>query len=47
MGSFNGAEISELVGLYIQSNLENMLPKSNFGLYLDDGLILLRNLNGQ
>ena len=47
MGSFDGAEICELVGLYIQSNLENILPKTNFGLYQDDGLILLRNLNGQ
>ena len=47
MGSFVGAEICELVGLYIQSNLENILPKTNFGLYRDDGLILLRNLNCQ
>ena len=47
MGSFDGAEICELVGLNIQSNLENILPKTNFGLYQDDGLILLRNLNGQ
>ena len=30
MGSFVGAEICELVGLYIQSNLENILPKTNF-----------------
>ena len=47
MGSFDGAEICELVGLYIQSNLENILPKTNFGLYRDHELILLRNLNGQ
>ena len=47
MGSFDGAEICKLAGLYIQSNLENILPKTNFGLYRDDGLILLRNLNGQ
>ena len=33
MGSFDGAEICELVGLYIQSKLEKILPKSNFGLY--------------
>ena len=33
--------------LYIQSNLENVLPETYFGLYRDDGLILLRNLNGQ
>ena len=47
MGSSDGAEISELVGLYIQSKLEKILPKSNFRLYRDDGLALLRNLNGQ
>ena len=47
MGSFDGAETCELVGLYIQSKLEKVLPKSNFGLYRDDGLDLLRNLNGQ
>ena len=46
-GSFDSAEICELVGLYIQSNLENILPKTNFGLYRDDGLILLKDLNGQ
>ena len=47
MCSFDGAEICELAGLYIQSNLENILSKTNFVLYRDDGLILLRNLNGQ
>ena len=47
MGSFDGAEICELVGLYIQSKLGKILPKSNFGLYRDDGLALLRNFKGQ
>ena len=47
MGSFDGVGICELVGLYIQSKLEKILPKSNFGLYQDDRLALLRNLNGQ
>ena len=47
MGSFDVAEICELVGLYIQWNLENILAKTNFGLYRDDGLILLKNFNGQ
>ena len=46
IGSFDGAEICEFAGLYIQSNLENILLKTNFGLYQDDGLILLRNHNG-
>ena len=47
MGSFDEAEICELVGLYTQSKLEKILPKSNFGLYRNDGLALLRKLNGQ
>ena len=47
MDSFEGAKICDLVGLYIQSNLENILLKTNFGLCWDDGLILFRNLNGQ
>ena len=36
-----------MCGLYIQSKLEKVPPKSNFGLYRDNGLALLRNLNGQ
>ena len=47
MGSFGGAEICELTRLYIQSKVEKIPPKSNFGLYRDDRLALLRNLNGQ
>ena len=47
MGSFYGAEICELVGLYIQSKLKKILPKTSFGLYRDNGLALLRYLNGQ
>ena len=47
MGSFDGADICELVGLYIQSNLENKLSKSNFGLYRHAGIILLTNFNCQ
>ena len=46
MGSFDGAGLCELVGFYIQSKLEEIPPKSNFRLYRDDGLALLRNLNG-
>ena len=47
MVSFDGAEICELVGLYIQSKLEKILPKSDVGLYRDNRVALLRNLNGQ
>ena len=47
MGSFHGTETCELVGLCIKSKLENKIPKSNFGLYQDNGLSLLRSLSGQ
>ena len=43
MLSFNGAEICELAGLDIQSNLKNILLQINFRLHRGDGLIL----NGQ
>ena len=45
MGSFDGSEICELVGLYIRSKVEKILSKSNFGLYRDDVLVLLGNFN--
>ena len=47
MSIFDRTEIYELVGLYIQWKLEKILQKSNFRLYRDDGIDLLRNLNGQ
>ena len=45
MGSHVGAEICELVGIYLLFMLANIIDKNNFGLYRDDGLILLRNVN--
>ena len=50
MGSFDGAELCELIGIYIQSLLTDsieLITKENIGLYRDDGLILLRNINSQ
>ena len=45
MGSHVGTEICELVGIYLLFMLANIIDKNNFGLYRDDGLILLRNVN--
>ena len=45
MGSNDGAEICELNGIYILSQLSNLVPRED--LYRDDGLILLRITNGQ
>ena len=47
MGSYDGPEICELVGIYTLSKLKNITSKGDIGLYRDDGLILLRELNGQ
>ena len=38
MGSFDGAEICEIVGIYLTHLIKKKLPMLNFGLYRDDGL---------
>ena len=47
MGSYDGAEICELVGIDILTRLATIIKKSDCGLYRDDGLVILRNVNGQ
>ena len=46
MGSFDGAEVCELVGLYMLDQLEANFGKNTFGLYRDDGLGVLTNFSG-
>jgi len=46
MSSFDGAEVCELVGLFILDQLDNILRKENVGLYRDDGLAVLKNCSG-
>ena len=43
MGCYDGAEICELVGIYIQNKLCKLMNKKDFALYRDDGLGILRN----
>ena len=47
MGSNDGAEVCELIGLYILNRLSEKYGKDNVGLYRDDGLILLKNVTGR
>ena len=47
MGIYDGAEVCELVGTFILSKLENIIGKKNTGLYRDDGLVVLRNMNAR
>ena len=44
-GSYDGAEVCELVGTFISSKLGNIIGKKNTSLYRDDGLVVLRNTN--
>jgi hypothetical protein len=47
MGSFDGAEVCELIGLFILNSLANKYGKVRVGLYRDDGLILLRGTSAR
>ena len=46
MGSFDGAEICELVGLYIPHGLCAKYGNDSIGLYRDDGLAVFKNISG-
>ena len=46
MGSYDGAEVCELVGLFILNGLCNEYGKESIGLYRDDGLAIFRNISG-
>ena len=46
MGSYDGAELCELVGLYLLNQLSTVIDKSSVGLYRDDGLAAINNANG-
>ena len=47
MGSYDGAEICELIGCHILSDLQTLPKIDDAGLYRDDGIILIRNLVGR
>ena len=46
MGSFHGAEVCDLIGLYILKRLQEEIPEGEFGLYRDDGLGVTREMSG-
>ena len=46
MGAYDGAEVCELVGLYLLKKIAQIIPQSNVGLYRDDGLAAISNANG-
>eukprot|EP00116_Pleurobrachia_bachei_P002966 sb/3463228/ len=46
MGAPDGAEVCELVGLYLLQKMSSFLPASHTGLYRDDGRIMLEHVSG-
>ena len=46
MGSYDGTELCELVGLYLLDLLAKEFDKKYFGLYRDDGLGCFENISG-
>ena len=46
MGSLDGAEVCEIVGLYLLDKVSVLLSKDNAGLYRDDGLGIVNDANG-
>ena len=45
MGSYDRAEICELVELYLSNRLSTVIGRSSVGLYRDDGLAAINNAN--
>ena len=45
-GSFNGAEICELVGLYLLIQLKDIIANESVGVYRDDGLAVVDKYSG-
>ena len=42
MGSYDGANVCQLVGLFILHNLEKIIDQKYVGLYRDDGLAVVK-----
>ena len=45
-GSFDGAEVCELVGLFMLNKLNELVTNGSVGLYRDDGLAAVHNYSG-
>ena len=46
MGAYDGAEICELIGIFMLSLLSKKCDIKNIGLYRDDGLAIFKNISG-
>ena len=46
MGSYDGAEVCELIGIFMLSLIGNKYNPDDIGLYRDDGLAVIKNTSG-
>ena len=46
MGAYDGAEVCELIGIYMLYLIGKKYDSKNIGLYRDDGLAVLKNVSG-
>ena len=46
MGTYDGAEVCELVGSFLLHQLSNKYNKKDIGLYRDEGLTVFKNKSG-
>ena len=46
LGSFDSADVCELVGLYLLNKFKPLFVTSNVGLYRDDGVAIVHKANG-
>ena len=46
MGTCDDAKISELAGLFILYKFQQLNKISSFGLYIEDGLAVVKNMSG-
>ena len=47
MGSYDGAEVCELIGIFMLSLIGNKYNPNHIALYRDDGLAVFKNTSGQ
>ena len=46
MGAYDGAEVCELVSLFLLNSLANKFDKNSVGLHRDDGLAVFKSIDG-
>ena len=46
MGAWDGAEVCELVEIFLLNKISEKYNKSDAGLYRDDGLAVFKNISG-